>query len=376
MTGLGFSKLAAFVRCTIKRPMDRLGLGSLTVGCLSDRFAQWVRVLSVFLLMACVAPVHAGINTGLVGDDVTAGPFPIGFTFNYHNQPVTQFYVTTNGLIQFSSPTTAYSNSCLPALANTIFVFWDDLRTDVSGQPNGKIQYETIGEAPNRQLIVQWTNQYFYGSGLPMGTFQAILYEGSNQIKLQYRYLRETLSTGGSATIGIQGPASQVASIGCNQANAIAAQQAISFTPDATGINYVADAAAPYEFIDISGLTPDPPIVSRRYTNAAPQWTWAKVPDLNTYQIEVQKETGESVFTQTLGDVGSFSWAEGFISDVTYRARVRGSVNGGGTWELWSGLSQPVTIDQVVPTGQMLPAAQTGPRRWNGGFQRLMLSAE
>ncbi|AZN35462.1 hypothetical protein [Iodobacter ciconiae] len=334
MTGSGFSKLAAVICFITKWSFEkhhlggRLPLGHLA-GCMSGAFAYAVRILSICLFMICVAPAHAGINTGLVGDDVAAGPFPIGFTFNHYGQPVTQFYITTNGLIQFSSSTNAYSNSCLPALANTIFVFWDDLRTDVPGQPNGKIQYETIGESPSRQLIAQWTNQYFYGSNLPMGTFQAILYEGSNQIKLQYRYLREALSTGGSATIGIQGPASQVASIGCNKTDVIAAQQAILFSPDASGINYVVDTAAAYEFIDISGLTPDPPFAARRYTNTAPQWAWAKVPDLNTYQIEIQKETGEPVFTQTLGDVGSFSWADGFVSGVTYRARIRGSINGG-----------------------------------------------
>ncbi|WAC73233.1 PKD domain-containing protein [Roseateles sp. SL47] len=328
---------------------------------LVQSLVQGARLLLLALLMACSSAAQAGINTGLVGDDVVAGPFPIGFSFTYYNQPVTQFYVTTNGLIQFSSPTTAYSNSCLPALSNTIFVFWDDLRTDVSGQPTGKIQYETLGEAPNRKLVVQWTNQYFYGSNLPMGTFQAVLHEGSNQITLQYRYLRETLSTGGSATIGIQGPSNQASSVGCNQSNVIAPQQAIAFVPDAGGTTYAANAAAPYEFIDISGLTPEPPQVLRRYTNAAPEWTWAKVPDLNTYQIEIQSEAGDTLLTQTVGDVSSFTWPDGLVSGATYRARVRGSVNSGGTWELWSGLSQPVTIDQVLPTGQLQPPAQTGP---------------
>lgn len=350
----GSFSVAAFVRC-VGRVLSQRVLAFL------QSLLSVTRWLLIGLMVSFGSASQAGINTGLVGDDVTAGPFPIGFTFNHYNQPFTQFYVTTNGLIQFTSPTTAYSNSCLPALSNTIFVFWDDLRTDVSGQPTGKIQYETIGEAPHRKLVVQWTNQYFFGSNLPMGTFQAVLHEGSNEIKLQYRYLRESLSTGGSATIGIQGPANQSSSIGCNLPNAIAPLQAISFVPDAGGTTYQVNTAAPYEFIDISGLTPEPPQVARRYSNAAPQWTWAKVPDLNTYQIEIQNEAGETLLTQTVGDVGTFTWADGLVSGATYRARVRGSVNGGGTWELWSGLSQPVTIDQVAPTGQMQPSAQTGP---------------
>src|SRR5690606_36236015 len=202
---------------------------------LFQRFQRFVQVSLVWVLLGGghMASV-AGVNTGLAGDDYVAGPFPIGFEFRYHGQAVTQFYASTNGLLQFANPSNAYSNSCLTSgggPGNTIFVFWDDLRTDVSGQPAGKIQYETIGQAPHRKLVVQWTNQYFYGSNLPMGTFQAVLHEGSNEVKLQYRYLREAQSTGSSATIGMRGPSGQVNQHSCNQLNAVAAEQAISYMP-------------------------------------------------------------------------------------------------------------------------------------------------
>jgi hypothetical protein len=43
-----------------------------------------------------------------------------------------------------------------------------------------------------------------YGSTLPMGTFQVILYEGSNNIKMQYQQLFSERSLGNSATIGVE----------------------------------------------------------------------------------------------------------------------------------------------------------------------------
>jgi len=331
-------------------------------------FSQLCRGIKLGLAALCFlfhANALAGIDTGLSGDDASTGPFPIGFAFTYYGQTFTQFYASTNGLLQFSSSSNAYDNGCLTSnggpLPNTIMAFWDDLRTDVSGQPRGKIQYQTIGEAPNRKLVLQWTNQYFYGLNLPMGTFQAVLFEGTNEIKLQYRYLTIDRSTGTEATIGIQGPSNQASPFGCNQANMIAPQTAISFMPQASGTGYTVNRAAPYDFIDIAGLTPNPPDTAARYINSAPVWSWARIPELNTYQIEVQTDAGDSVVTQTIGDVGRFTWSSGYEAGKIYRARVRGSVNNGATWELWSGLSQPVTVDTQAPTAQMLSVAQSGP---------------
>lgn len=104
------------------------------------------------------AASYAGTDTKLKGDDKVSGALPIGFEFNYYGKKYNKFYVSTNGLLQFSNPSSGYNNSCLPAINNTLFVFWDDLRTDVYSQPAGTIKYETQGEAPNRKLIVQWTN--------------------------------------------------------------------------------------------------------------------------------------------------------------------------------------------------------------------------
>lgn len=323
----------------------------------------------VLVLLTVSKLVLAGTNTGLRGDDVSTGPLPIGFTFNYYGKPYTQFYPSTNGLIGFSSGSTAYTNSCTPELANTLYVFWDDLRTDVSGQPEGKIEYETIGEAPNRKLIVQWTNQYFYGDNLPMGTFQAILYEGSDEIKYQYRNLIQERSKGNSATISMLGNnSSQYTQVSCVQ-NTLNQEKSILFTPDAARTSYTVNMSASYEFLDISGLTPLPPLTTKTVWKDSITWKWTKVPSLNTYEIVIQTLAGTVVHSAILGNVDSFTLSSGVVHGESYIAKIRGSVNSGATWELWSGFSTAVLSDQVAPTAVINVFYQQGYKEFDIAFQ-------
>lgn len=301
------------------------------------------------LFMFLYHPCYAASDTRLKGDDHTAGPFPIGFTFKYYNNSFNQFYVTTNGLLQFTDPTPAYLNSCLPAKKNTLYVFWDDLRTDVPNQQPGTIMYETQGEAPNRKLIVQWTNQYFFGSNIPMGTFQAILYEGSNQIKYQYRNLLDDRSKGSSATIGIQSANTDYMQIGCDQKNTIEQEQAILFIPNDDFSQYQVDMNAPYNFIDISGLKLNKPISIEKYTNHAPIWSWQKNSTLNNYEIDIQDYSGNTVHREVIGNVEQYVFETSLQNGQSCRARIRGSINDGKTWELWSDFSTLVTIDTINP---------------------------
>ena len=313
------------------------------------RYAK--RLLALLVLLCQLLPLaHAVTDTGLAGDDRAAGPFPIGFEFVYYGNTYTNFYASTNGLLQFANPTNAYSNTCLDngAPRSTIFVFWDDLRTDASGQVTGTIKYETIGDAPNRQLIVQWTNMYYYGSNLPMGTFQAVLSEGSGDISLNYRFLMDVRATGESATIGIASSGPEGIQIGCEQADAIHPEQSIALSPDGAG-GYTVNPAAPYVFHDISGLIVNDLRPSARYAGGGPEWVWSKNPSLNQYEIEIQNDAGVTVQRETLGSVGTYRWAAGWEEGVNYRARIRGSINQGGTWELWSSFSAQTAVDITPP---------------------------
>jgi hypothetical protein len=90
-----------------------------------------------------------------------------------------------------------------PANLPSIAVLWDDWQFLQTGLD--AVYFQTIGAPGNRQFIVQWNNANGYSSSPSAVTFQAALFEGSNDI--QFRYLDvdagNDRSFGGSATVGI-----------------------------------------------------------------------------------------------------------------------------------------------------------------------------
>jgi len=43
----------------------------------------------------------SGNQDGALADDDFEGPFPIGFTFNFYGNQYTDFYIQSNGMINF-----------------------------------------------------------------------------------------------------------------------------------------------------------------------------------------------------------------------------------------------------------------------------------
>ena len=104
-----------------------------------------------------------------------------------------------------------------------------------------------------------------------------------------------------------------------------------------------------YDFQDISGLTLTAPSVEAVFTNKSPKWYWDALGLMNTYEVEVQNLRNEVVYSGDVGNSLDFSWPEEIVNGEAYRLRVRGSINGGGTWEEWSGFSEQVKIDLDPP---------------------------
>ena len=133
-------------------------------------------------------------------DDVTHGPFNIGFTFNFFGNNYTQFYVGSNGWIVFSpGQTTGYTAAYIPNAGsprNVIMADWEDL---FPGSAN--IFYSTIGTAPNRRLVVNFNAVPHYGCRSNLHTFQFVLYETTNVIDVNY--LSKPLCAGNNATAGL-----------------------------------------------------------------------------------------------------------------------------------------------------------------------------
>jgi len=157
-------------------------------------------------------------------DDSWVGNIGLGFFFNYYGTDYSQLAISNNGLLFSGGTTWEYVNEPItqsPSVHGFIAPFWDDIIT-YDSRGAGTIYYQTLGTAPNRMFIVEWyDNKHYYNSDSGV-TFEAILYEGTNNIKFQYKdiYFGNVYSAvsgdnppydnGGSATVGIEGPTGDV----------------------------------------------------------------------------------------------------------------------------------------------------------------------
>jgi len=123
------------------------------------------------------------ISTTTWDDQSTTAVLPIGFTFTYGGTAFTNFGVNNNGFIQLgSNPVSSYTPISSLTTGNIIAPFARDLQ----GQAGSSIQYTTSGSAPNRVLVVQWTNYRRYGGTGQSYNFQIKLYEGTNSVQFVY----------------------------------------------------------------------------------------------------------------------------------------------------------------------------------------------
>ncbi|MGD8624241.1 MAG: PKD domain-containing protein [Anaerolineae bacterium] len=139
-------------------------------------------------------------GSGLVvaGDEATAS-LPIGFAFPFYGTVYDEITIDSNGVLIFqANAPSAWENRPLgdagpsPRLAP----FWDDLQV-------GAVHHALLGTAPERTLLVTFDARR--GEAGPL-RFQVLLGE-DGQIRFQYQRLDGERSDGGSASVGIQGPA-------------------------------------------------------------------------------------------------------------------------------------------------------------------------
>lgn len=145
----------------------------------------------------------------LAGVDDDTREVPLGFAFEFYGQTHTSACVSTNGFLTLGGCADAFANQDLTATATpgglpVIAPFWTDL---TFLRPNaGGVYYETLGVAPDRQFVVQWTSAFPQNAARPV-TVQAVLSEGSGDIRFQYESVDagagDPASAGGTATVGI-----------------------------------------------------------------------------------------------------------------------------------------------------------------------------
>jgi hypothetical protein len=127
---------------------------------------------------------------------------PLGFTFDYFGVPQSTVGISSNGYLAFSGPLDTYLNLPIPSSAGpngVIAGYWDDLNPLLGGE----VRYATLGTAPYRRFIAQWSDVPHYGIGEALHTFQIVLSETTGEIVL--RYLDVPLPGGAiSPTVGAE----------------------------------------------------------------------------------------------------------------------------------------------------------------------------
>ena len=160
---------------------------------------------------------NANIGTRLTMDggvvDNAEGNVTMPFDFMFYGKTSNKLRIGNNGGILFdaSAGDVSPNNTKLSNFEHpfAIFPYWDTFEGDQGG-----VYYTTTGTAPNRMFIVQWDDIQHFEQSTDQGTFQAILYEGSNNIKFQYEDVNfgtnapsssnnEEFNYGASATIGL-----------------------------------------------------------------------------------------------------------------------------------------------------------------------------
>jgi hypothetical protein len=133
---------------------------------------------------------------------------PLGFNFVYDGVTNTQCYISPNGFISFGvqpaaadylplSTATSYTNG------GTIAALGIDM-ISATAAATDNIVYQTIGSAPNRTFVVQWTNAR---RKVATGNFnfQIRLYETTNEIEIAYGACSTSDVTVYNAQVGLRG---------------------------------------------------------------------------------------------------------------------------------------------------------------------------
>ena len=150
-----------------------------------------------------------GTGTGLsLGDDNMSGMKSLGFDFEFYGQTFDEVNISMNGFFTFQSNFSVprvrnYRSETLPATSFNYSVFpaWSDYIRRWSGNKSPYIQ--TFGQTADtdQYFVIMWDNVSEYSNGLK-STFQAILYETTNEISFRYDELR---IQNHDITIGVQG---------------------------------------------------------------------------------------------------------------------------------------------------------------------------
>jgi hypothetical protein len=145
----------------------------------------------------------------LSGTDDATVTASLGFSFSLLGESYASAWISSDGLMGFGTPDDSSANVSMAAsgLGALIAPLWQDWQFYTPGTDG--VYYETIGAPGSEEFIVEWhdaASTNFLAQGLV--TFEAVLYEGSNDILFSYAGLNTGnagTSNGTAATVGVSG---------------------------------------------------------------------------------------------------------------------------------------------------------------------------
>ncbi len=132
---------------------------------------------------------------------------PIGFNFEFEDVSYNTVAATSDGFLSFVPGATSNLGNNLDNGAASrrplVAPLWDDLDGQAA---TSQAAYEVTGTAPNRVFTFEWRNwEWDWSSGDSVISFQAKLYETSNEIAFTYRWECSSCINSPDASIGLSG---------------------------------------------------------------------------------------------------------------------------------------------------------------------------
>ena len=160
------------------------------------------------------SPPFVNVWTSLT-DDAMSGAINIPFPFTFYGQSYTQFYISSNGYIQFgSTPVSSNTPQLIPdasAANNIISLCWANLVIDPVTNPVSRIRYFQLGTSPNRRMVIEFNNLRFMGGdGSQNVTGQIKLFEFDKHIEIHVKSINDN-GLGLLKTMGIENSNGSVA---------------------------------------------------------------------------------------------------------------------------------------------------------------------
>jgi subtilisin family serine protease len=145
--------------------------------------------------------VDAGTQSALYGEELV-GRLRLPFSFEFYGEAYSQIWLSENGYVNFLAPDAGnFIPSSIPSAATpnaAIYPFWQDMTIDAQSS----IDYATVGTAPNRAFVIEYSSMQIFGSPTHV-SFEIKLWE-DGRIDMLYGPNPASPGDGRSATIGIE----------------------------------------------------------------------------------------------------------------------------------------------------------------------------